>query len=69
MQQTERKAEAKKSFKMGDMVAIQIEKPHKVSALHPKMLVGKIVTVLEQNYSESSNSIWQNLKALLLQIV
>lgn len=40
IQQTERKAEAKKSFKIGDMVAIQIEKPHKVSALHPKMLVG-----------------------------
>lgn len=52
IQQTERKAEAKKSFKIGDMVAIQIEKPHKVSALYPKMLVGKIVTVREQNYTK-----------------
>ena len=52
MIRTERKAEAKKSFKMGDMVAIHFEKPHKVSALHPKMLVGKIVTVLEQNYTK-----------------
>ena len=46
IQQTERKAEAKKR----DMVAIQIEKPHKVITLHPKMLVGKIVIVREQNY-------------------
>lgn len=34
------------------MVAIQIEKPHKVSTLLPKMLVGKIVTVQEQNYTK-----------------
>ena len=34
------------------MVAILIEKPHKVSALHPKMLEGKIVTVREQNYAK-----------------
>lgn len=54
MQQTERKVEAKKSFKIGDMVAIQIEKPHKVTALHPKLLVGKIVTVGEQNYAKAA---------------
>ena len=52
IQQTERKVEAKRSLKIGDMVAIQIEKPRKVSALHPKMLVGKIVTVQEQNYTK-----------------
>lgn len=34
------------------MVAIHIEKPHKVSALHPKMLVGKTVTVREQKYAK-----------------
>lgn len=42
----------RKALKIGDMVAIHIEKPHKVSALHPKMLVGKIVTVREQNYAK-----------------
>lgn len=34
------------------MVAIHIEKPHKVSALHRKMLMGMIVTVREQNYAK-----------------
>ena len=34
------------------MVAIHIEKPHKVSALQPKMLMGMIVTVREQNYAK-----------------
>lgn len=34
------------------MVASHIEKPHKVSALHPKMLMGMIVTVREQNYAK-----------------
>ena len=52
IQQAERKQKLRKALKIGDMVAIHIEKPHKVSALHPKMLMGMIVTVREQNYAK-----------------
>ena len=34
------------------MVAIQIEKPDKISALHPKMLLGRILSLENHNYAK-----------------
>ena len=52
VQQTTKKEKDKQIFKVGDMVVIQIEKCDKITSLHPKMLLGKIVSLGEQNYAK-----------------
>ncbi|EDO41664.1 predicted protein [Nematostella vectensis] len=46
VEQTKRK----QKFKKDDIVAIQIERPDKTSCLHPRMLIGKVVSAEESNY-------------------
>jgi len=42
---------SKTSFKVGDIVAIKIDKVDKTSPLHPNVLIGKVLQV-ENNYTK-----------------
>lgn len=49
--QTKRKQEKKQpKFKVGDMVAVKIDKVDKTSPLHPNMLLGKITSIEESGF-------------------